>query len=97
MASLIAMLKADNLAARAKPFDLRAGRAIVSEGGVALTLLEQARATATVGGVASAAQRRSVELSNDGDILRWRCTCTRKADHFCKHCVAAAAALIELG
>lgn len=97
MSSLVATLGVDDLAARTKPFDLRAGRAIVSEGGVKITLLEPARAKAIVGGVASAGQRRSVELSADAGMLRWSCTCTKRKDHFCKHCVAAAVAVIELG
>lgn len=54
-----------------------------------------ARYIVGVGGVASAGQQRSVRLSSDAGGLRWRCTCTKNADHFCKHCVAAAVSLIE--
>ena len=86
----VADLDPEALARLATPANLRRGQAIVEQKGVELTAFEPPRVTAKVGGVAAADQRRTVELVVSPAGLKWSCTCTKRADLFCKHCVAAA-------
>lgn len=76
----------------ATPSNLRLGRQIVIEGGVEWLSKDIGHITARVGKVPSADQVRTVELFTGDDGLKWSCTCTRRRDLFCKHCVAAAVA-----
>jgi uncharacterized Zn finger protein len=90
MQSVVDLVEPEALAHLATPANLRLGRNILDQGGVELTLSESSRIRAKVGGVAAADQRRTVELICGPAGLQWSCTCTRRADLFCKHCVAAA-------
>ena len=74
------------LQALATPSNLRLGREIAASGGVELLELGPLRVVAKVAG----GQRRTVELNAVGGRLTFSCTCTSRADLFCKHCVAAA-------
>jgi uncharacterized Zn finger protein len=87
-ASVADLVDAAALKRLATPSNLRLGRAIAARGGVALLKFGPLRVTAKVS-VAGGA-RRTVELDSTLRGLRWKCTCTRKPDLFCKHCVAAA-------
>lgn len=78
--------------ALATPSNLRLGRQIVAEGGVEPLPAGAGYIKARVGGVPSADQIRTVEIFAAKDGLKWSCTCTRRRDLFCKHCVAAAIA-----
>src|SRR6516162_7645283 len=71
--------------------NLRLGREIVAAGGVEFDICEPQRVRAKVTG----GQRRTVELVSECGELRWSCSCSKKADLFCKHCVAAALATRE--
>ena len=79
----------------ATPANLRLGRKIVDQGGVELAPSGPLRASAKVGGVAAAGQRRTVELTSTASGLEWSCTCTTRRYLFCKHCVATALVLRE--
>ncbi len=83
------------LARLATPANLRLGRKIVDQGGVELTQLGPLQASAKVGGVAAAVQRRKVELAHGTAGLKWSCACTSRKDLFCKHCVATALVIRE--
>lgn len=74
----------------ATPATLRLGREIAAQGGVELIEFGPLKVRAHVGKVPSSETRRTTELRVDGETLDWSCTCTRKADNFCKHCVALA-------
>jgi uncharacterized Zn finger protein len=74
----------------ATPSNLRLGRQIVAESGVERLSTASGHIKARVGGVPSAEQTRTVEIFVGEDGLKWSCTCTRRRDLFCKHCVAAA-------
>lgn len=80
------------LEALATPSNLRLGRQIVAEGGVEMISADRSHVRAYVGKVPSAVQKRTVDLFRGEDGLKWSCTCTRRRDLFCKHCVAAALA-----
>jgi uncharacterized Zn finger protein len=84
--SMAALVGDEALAILARPANLRLGREIVATGGVELVEFEPPRVVAKVTG----GQRRTVELEVEGGRLRFRCSCTSRADLFCKHCVAAA-------
>lgn len=76
----------------ATPANARLGLAIVADAGVTLTILEHEHVRATVGGVPTSPQRRTVELTWGAAGVTWSCTCTRHRDRFCKHCVATVVA-----
>jgi uncharacterized Zn finger protein len=88
VADLVPPAVVEKLATRA---NLRLGREIVASGDVEFLKFSPSRVQAKVTGV----QRRSVELLSDHGELRWRCSCSKKLDLFCKHCVAAALATWE--
>jgi uncharacterized Zn finger protein len=90
MQSVADLVEPEALAHLATPANLRLGRNILDQGGVEPTRSESFRVHAKVGGVAAADQRRTVELISGPAGLQWSCTCTKRADLFCKHCVAAA-------
>ncbi len=91
MSSVVDLVEPDHLAQLASPANLRLGRDIAGQGGVKILEFGTCRVTARV----SNGQRRTVELSSTPQGLEWRCTCTRRADLFCKHCVALAVATWE--
>jgi len=93
MCSLADLIDRDALTELAQPANLRLGQAIADEGGVELIVVESEKMTARVGRTPSAQQRRRVELTAVSGELEWTCSCTRRRDLFCKHCVAAALAL----
>lgn len=86
------IIASDQIERLATPSNLRLGRQIVAEGGVERLPAEPRHVKARVGKVPSAEQARTVELFVDDGELKWSCTCTRRRDLFCKHCVAAALA-----
>jgi uncharacterized Zn finger protein len=93
MTSVADLLGPEILARLAKPANLRLGREIVEDGGVAWIGAGPTTVAAKVGGVPAAEQRRTVELRATQAGLEWSCACTRRKDLFCKHCVAVALAL----
>lgn len=76
----------------ATPANLRLGREIAAAGDVTLIDAEPLAIRARVGGTPASGLRRTVTLRSTEAGLGWSCTCTRHADLFCKHCVAAAIA-----
>jgi uncharacterized Zn finger protein len=82
------LIEPETVAHLATPSNLRLGQDILDQGGVELTRVEPLHISARVGGVAAADQRRTVELVSGPAGLEWSCTCTRRKDLFCKHCVA---------
>ncbi len=90
MASVADLVENAALESLATPSNRRLGRQIVAEGGVELTTFAPLHVTATVGPTPASPQKRTVDLRVEDGRLRWSCTCTRRADLFCKHCVAAA-------
>lgn len=95
MPSIVDLVQPHLLAGLATPANLRLGREIADQGGVALQTATPMRVEAKVGGVAAAGQRRTVELAAEPGGLRWSCACSRRADLFCKHCVAAAMVALQ--
>ena len=91
MSSVVDLVEPTHLDHLATPANLRLGRAIAAEGSVEILEFGTCRVTAHV----SNGQRRSVELNSTPQGLEWRCTCTKRPDLFCKHCVAAAVATWE--
>ena len=91
MSSVVDLIEPDHLNHLATPANLRLGREIASQGGVEFLDFGTCRVAARV----SNGQRRSVELSSTPQGLEWRCSCTRQAGLFCKHCVAVAVATWE--
>jgi uncharacterized Zn finger protein len=89
VADLVTPAAIETLATRS---NLRLGREIVASGGVEFQEFEPLRVWAKVTG----GQRRNVELLSDQGELSWRCSCTKRADLICKHCVAAALAAWEM-
>jgi uncharacterized Zn finger protein len=90
MRSVADLVEPEAVARLATPSNRRLGREILDQGGIELIRVEPLRISAKVGGVAAADQRRTVELISGPAGLEWSCTCTRREDLFCKHCVAAA-------
>ena len=90
MASVADLVEASAIEKLATPSDLRLGREIVAQDGVVLDDFGPLKVVARVGGVPASATRRTVVLEATSQGLTWSCTCTKKAGHFCKHCVAAA-------
>ncbi|SED90943.1 hypothetical protein SAMN05519104_4719 [Rhizobiales bacterium GAS188] len=88
VADLIAenVLSEESSASLATPANLRLGREIAASGGVELIESGPLRVVAKVTG----GQRRTVALDAVEKRLRFTCTCTSRADLFCKHLVAAA-------
>ncbi len=93
MVDISELVAPDRLPGLATPANLRLGRAILVEGGVTMIEREPTRILAKVGGTPSANARRTVALTINAGGLAWSCTCTRRAELFCKHCVAAAEAV----
>jgi uncharacterized Zn finger protein len=90
MPSVADLAEPEALAHLATPANLRLGHEILNQGGVELIRFEPFRISAKVGGVSAADQRRTVELVSGPAGLKWSCTCTKREDLFCKHCVATA-------
>ena len=88
MSSVVDLVEPTHLHHLATPANLRLGREIAAAGGVEVVEFGTCRVTARV----SNGQRRSVELSSTPQGLEWRCTCTKRPDLFCKHCVVVAVA-----
>jgi len=88
MSSVVDLVEPGHLAHLATPANLRLGREIAARSGVEILDFGTCRVTARV----SNGQRRRVELSSTPQGLEWRCTCTKRPDLFCKHCVAVAVA-----
>jgi uncharacterized Zn finger protein len=86
------LLGPERLARLATPANLRLGREIAAAGDVQLTAVQPLSIEAKVGGTPASGLRRTVLLQSTDAGLSWSCTCTRHADLFCKHCVAAAIA-----
>ena len=80
-----ALLGVKAVTALATPANLRLGREIAAAG-VELVELSPSRAVAKVTG----GQRRTVTLEAADAGLRFACSCSKRPDLFCKHCVAAA-------
>ncbi len=95
--SVTALITPGQVERLATPSNMRLGQQIVAEGGVADLVIASGHVKARVGGVPSADQTRTVELFAGDDGLKWSCTCTRRRDLFCKHCVAAAMAASSPG
>jgi uncharacterized Zn finger protein len=91
MSAVADLVEPDHLRHLATLANLRLGEAIASAGGVELIELGPCQVVARVG----SGQRRRVELASTPQGLAWRCTCTKRPDLFCKHCVAAAIVLWE--
>ena len=51
--------------------------------------------TLAVAASAQAGGWATVELSSTPQGLQWRCSCSRRVNRFCKHCVAVAVATWE--
>jgi uncharacterized Zn finger protein len=91
MSSVVDLVESTHLDQLATPANLKLGREIAGQGGVEIVEFGTCRVTARV----SNGQRRSVELNSTPQGLEWRCTCTKRPDLFCKHCVAVAVATWE--
>ena len=87
VADLVEATAVEELARRA---DIRLGTEIAGQGGVELVDFGPLLVRARVGGVAASPTRRTVVLETTPAGLSWSCTCTKKPNHFCKHCVAVA-------
>jgi uncharacterized Zn finger protein len=90
MPSVTDFVEPKALARLATPANLRLGQEIVDQRGVVVKTSDPSRIVAKVGGVPASDQRRTVELVSEPSGLRWTCTCSRRPDLFCKHCVATA-------
>jgi uncharacterized Zn finger protein len=95
MVDIAERVASERLSELATPANMRLGRAVLSEGGVTIVARGAARIDAKVGGTTSADGRRTVVLAIDDGRLTWSCTCTRRPELFCKHCVAAALAVAQ--
>jgi uncharacterized Zn finger protein len=84
-------LREPSLKALARPSDYKLGAEMAAKGDVDILDKRRNHILAIAGGN-DGSQRRRVTLRTDDDGLRWSCTCTTDADHFCKHCVATAIA-----
>ncbi len=90
------LIEPGQLSRLAKPANLRLGQQIVAEGGVEWLPAVSGHVKARVGKVPSAGQARTVDLFVGEAGLEWSCTCTRRRELFCKHCVAAAISATSL-
>jgi uncharacterized Zn finger protein len=84
-------LREPSLRMLARPSDYALGAEMAAKGGVDILDKRRNHILAIAGGNSSG-ERRRVTLRTDDDGLRWNCTCTGNADHFCQHCVATAIA-----
>jgi uncharacterized Zn finger protein len=91
MSAVADLVEPDHLRRLATAANLRLGEAIAQAGGVEIVELGPCVVVARVDN----GQRRRVELASSPQGLAWRCTCTKRPDLFCKHCVAAAIVLWE--
>jgi uncharacterized Zn finger protein len=91
MSAVADLVEPDHLRHLATPANLRLGEEIARAEGVEILSYGPCEVVARVGN----GQRRRVELSSTPQGLAWRCTCTKRADLFCKHCVAAAIVVWE--
>jgi uncharacterized Zn finger protein len=94
MPAIQTYLRLDSVRARARPADFRLGKTLAAQGDIEIIERAGDHILARAGRQTGILQRRSVELRATSAGLNWRCTCTRKANHFCKHCVATALAAI---
>ncbi len=88
MASVADLVAEETLKSLAQPANVRLGREIFETGELEMVEFGPQRVVMKVkpeGGL-----RRTVELTANGDILTWKCTCMLAHKLFCKHCVAAA-------
>ncbi len=90
MPAIAASEKTETFIRLATPAHLRLGQEIVDQEGVELIRSDPLQVRAKVGGVAAARQRRTVELVASPAGLAWSCSCSKRKDLFCKHCVATA-------
>jgi uncharacterized Zn finger protein len=86
MSSVADLVEPDHLRRLATPANLRLGEEIARGGGVELIEYGPCEVAARV----ADGQRRRVTLSSTPQGLAWRCSCTKRPELFCKHCVAAA-------
>jgi uncharacterized Zn finger protein len=87
MPSVADLTDEESLLSLSSSSNFRLGREIAESGGVEIVEFGPLKLVTEVtppGGV-----KRTVTLISSGQGLRWKCTCTSRADLFCKHCVAA--------
>ncbi len=87
MPSVADLINEELLSRLSSPSNFRLGREIAERGGVELA--ESAPEKAVVNVTPPGGVRRRVTLTSSAEGLKWKCTCTSRADLFCKHCVAA--------
>ena len=87
MPSVADMTDQDSILRLSSRSNFRLGREIADAGGVELVEFGPLKVVAEVtppGGV-----KRKVTLESASGALKWKCSCTSRAEVFCKHCVAA--------
>ncbi|HEX9903774.1 MAG TPA: hypothetical protein VGA77_02305 [Propylenella sp.] len=86
MSSVADLVEPGHLAHYATASNLRLGEGIARKGGVQLLEFGPLVVKARV----SDGERRTTELRSTPQGLAWQCTCSKRPDLFCKHCVAVA-------
>jgi uncharacterized Zn finger protein len=86
VSSVADLVEPDHLRRLATPANFRLGEEIARMGGVEFMEFGPCKIVAKVRN----GQRRSVELDSTPQGLAWTCTCSKRADLFCKHCIAVA-------
>jgi mutator protein MutT len=87
--------KDDDIRKLALPGNLKMGQEIAKKGEVAFGAFRPELVEARV--MMLGMTTRHTQLAVKNGKLTWRCTCTRKADNFCKHLVATALAAQKEG
>jgi hypothetical protein len=95
ISSIADLVDSHLLAHVARPPNLRLGQKIQDQSGVEFVQFGPLRGSAKVGGVLASAQRWTVELSSGPAGLEWACTCAKRKNLLCKHCVAQTAGAVK--
>ena len=92
MISINTLLSEEVIKKLAIPSNYRLGKEIAGRGGVEFIESEPLKVVAKVKGGQS---NRTVMMLATKEGLDWKCTCTNKKGHFCKHCVAIGLSLLK--
>ena len=93
MQSISDYLSAEGIKNLAMPSNYRLGAQLAKEGRVELIENERSKIIAKVkGGQGSSGRTVTLKASKSG--LEYSCTCSKKPDWFCKHCVAVGLAAL---
>jgi uncharacterized Zn finger protein len=96
MKSVTDYLSAEAIKTLAIPSIYRLGAILARDGVLEFIEFNPLKVVAKISGL-SGSSGRTVEFKANNSGLEYKCTCTKKPDWFCKHCVAVGLMIPDIG